>query len=238
VYKEVWPTYDTPEPYLTALETNEDANPSADKMIRFHAAIAQSDDRSFGWLDPKYVFDYIAADRIIINDDGPFHWYCAFNHNYYWYEAETDDRVWLIPWDLDSSFQNPTNGQVHIATPWNAAAECVCTTTGQMPSSCDPLVAQWASRSEEYERAVDAFLAGPFAEANVEAKLAAWTDQIDPIVAEASGLHGAPTYAEWQGALAELHAIIESTREHRGYDYASDPPPTMPDPPPAPTPAE
>ena len=25
------------------------------------------------------------------------------NHNYYWYEARSSDRMWLIPWDLDSS---------------------------------------------------------------------------------------------------------------------------------------
>jgi CotH kinase protein len=226
LYKEVWPVTDIADPYLAALETNEDDDPSVDKMLRFEAAIRDGADASLRWLDDHYLFDYIAADRIITNDDGAFHWYCSFNHNYYWYEAEHDDRMWIVPWDLDSSFQNPAGSFVHIAQPWNAAAPvCSCEQTGQMPASCDGLIGQWASRSDDYERSVDAFLDGPFAADNVESKLAAWAAQIDATVEEANGWLGAPSYDEWQENFAALHAIIESSREHRGYDYSQPPPP-------------
>jgi len=223
LYKEVWPVSDAPEPYLAALETNNDM-PEAMQVARmqsFHAAISAGADASFRWLDTPYLFNYIAVDRVIANDDGAFHWYCQWNHNYYWYEAERADRMWIIPWDLDSSFQN--GAFVHINTPWNAATpgmDCTCGRAGgQRPASCDPLTSHWASRTEDYQRAVDSFLAGPFSDANVSAKLLAWTQQVDAAVQEAAGVQGAPSYAEWQEAFANLQAIIASSRVHRGYAY-------------------
>jgi CotH kinase protein len=218
LYKEVWPVSDDPKPYLAALETNDTGNASVDKMLRFAQAVDLGADASFQWLEPKYLFDYIAVDRVIINDDGAFHWYCSRNHNFYWYEGERADRFWLIPWDLDSSFQNGTF--VHIDAPWNEpAAACSCRGGTQRAAICDPLTSQWARRNEDYERAVDAFIAGPFAARNVDAKLAAWGAQIELAVQEASGVQGAPTYGEWQQAYATLQSIIASTRQHRGYAY-------------------
>jgi len=222
LYKEVWPVSDTPELYLAALETNNEVPMAAQvvEMQRFHAAIAEGADASLRWLDLPYLFNYIAVDRVIANDDGVFHWYCQWNHNFYWYEAERADRVWLIPWDLDSSFQNGT--LTHIDTPWNAPApgmDCACGPGGQRPAICDPLMAYWASRTEDYQRAVDNFLAGPFTDAAISAKLVAWTQQIDAVVQEASGVQGAPTYSDWQEAFASLQAIIASSRMARGYAY-------------------
>lgn len=219
VYKEAWPTARTAaSSYLEALKTNEDDNPSVDKMLAFGAATARGDEAVRSWLDVSYLMKYIAVDRLIINDDGAFHWYCWYNHNYYWYEAAEAQRLWLIPWDLDSSF---AGGEfVHIHAPWNETpSSCGCPGNQRAPA-CDPLTAVWASWRDEYERAVDAFLAGPFAAPNVDAKLAAWAMQIEPFVVEASGLHGAPTYEAWLDALAELHTIIASSREHRGFPYA------------------
>jgi spore coat protein CotH len=219
LYKEVWPVSDSPEPYLAALETNEEANPSVDKMLRFEEAIDTGAATAEQWFDKQYMYDYIAADRVMINDDGAFHWYCNMNHNYYWYEGESADRVWLIPWDLDSSFQNGTF--VHIAAPWDSpATRCTCV-DGQRPAICDRLTSEWATDIPEYVRAVDAFLAGPFSDANIAPKLAAWTAQIDTAVQEAAGLNGAPTYADWQAALTMLRSIVDSARLHRGYDYGS-----------------
>jgi hypothetical protein len=220
LYKEVWPVSDSPTPYLAALETNEERNPSVDKMLRFEADIDHG--AAMQWLDSDYTFRYIAADRVMINDDGAFHWYCAWNHNYYWYEAEHADRMWIIPWDMDSSFQNGTF--VHITTPWNApAAQCTCA-RGQMAASCDRLTSEWAMLEADYERAVDAFLTGPFAASNVNTKLSTWSAQIDSFVNEASGLNGAPVYADWRTAFANLQAVIESARTHRGYAYTAAPP--------------
>ena len=223
LYKEVWPVSDAPDPYLAALETNEDRNPSVDKMLRFEEGIDHGVETAMQWLDADYTFRYIAADRVMINDDGAFHWYCAKNHNYYWYEAEHADRMWIIPWDMDSSFQNGTF--VHIAAPWNApATQCSCA-RGQMAASCDRLTSEWAMLDDDYARAVDGFLAGPFAASKVNAKLSTWSAQIDSFVNEASGVNGAPLYADWQTAYATLQSIIDSARMHRGYAYDAEPMP-------------
>jgi hypothetical protein len=227
LYKEVWPLTDTPDAYRMALETNEGADTPVDKMIAFKRAIDRGAAESFKWIDARYMFDYIAADRLIINDDGAFHWYCTRNHNYYWYEAERADRVWLIPWDLDGAFEGGTE-RVHMTTPWNAVAACFCAGF-QQPAQCDRLTSQWASRDAEYQRSVDDFIAGPFAEDNINAKLATWTEQVDAMVQDASGLHGAPTYVQWQDGFATLQAVIQRSRAHRGYPY-DDPPDPKPDP--------
>jgi hypothetical protein len=219
LYKEVWPTSESADDYRNALETNEGSATPVDKMIAFKHAIDHGADAAFAWLDPRYAFNYIAADRVIINDDGAFHWYCTYNHNYLWYEAEHADRVWLIPWDLDGAFEGGSE-RVHIITPWNAPAQCTCGIIDfQLPSICDPLTSYWAARDGDYQRAVDAFVAGPFSADRVDAKLRRWTAQIDAAVQEASGLKGAPTYGQWQDAFATLQQVIHTSREHRGYPY-------------------
>ena len=53
----------------------------------------------------------LVVDRRIANDDGFLHFYhqeneIFENHNYYWYEDPTEDKLQLIPWDLDNSFEN------------------------------------------------------------------------------------------------------------------------------------
>jgi spore coat protein CotH len=225
LYKEIWPNHDMAESYLAALETHADDNPSVDKMVRFAADVASSPDASMRWLDEQYIMNYIAVDRVIVNDDGAFHWYCGFNHNYYWYESERADRFWLIPWDLDASF-NPGTSFVHIAAPWNMPATDCTMCRGQRPAICDPLTADWAMEHDPYERAVDTFLEGPFAEENVDSKLAAWSEQIDATIHEAAGIRSAPSYEEWQTSLEALRNIITNARAHRGWDY--DMPITMP----------
>jgi hypothetical protein len=62
-------------------------------------------------------------------------------------------------------------------------------------------------------------LAGPFAKARVDAKLDAWSAQLQPYVLEAAGVNLAPTEAVWAEALLSLRAKIESARQHRGYAY-------------------
>ncbi|MBN1652404.1 MAG: CotH kinase family protein [Deltaproteobacteria bacterium] len=41
LYKEIWPVWDDPRAYLSALTTNEDDNPSVDRILRFSQAIFQ-----------------------------------------------------------------------------------------------------------------------------------------------------------------------------------------------------
>lgn len=226
LYKEVWPMHDWAEAYRAALETNEDANPSLEGMVAFAAAAKEGSAAVERYVDRAYVARLLAADRVMANDDGSAHWWCTplgqgnnpggiGNHNYYWYEDQLAGRFWLIPWDMDSSLRGTSF--VRIQPEWRTKAPCVCSgTPAQRPTSCDPLFAIWAGWSADYERAVDDFLSTAFEANRVEEKLASWAAQIQPHVAEAAGLNGAPTEAGWQGALASLREVIAALRLNRG----------------------
>jgi hypothetical protein len=172
---------------------------------------------------------FVAVDRVIMNDDGAFHFYCDKNspnypgtsHNFFWYETAARDRRWIIPWDLDLSFD--LSPWVHVHPKWDATAPCVCTQWGMYgwmtPPSCDPFVKHMISWRAAYDREVASFLAGPFSDAKVEAKLKTWIDQIRPAVKEFAGVKHAPTEAEWDTAVRELRAKIASARQNRGYAH-------------------
>lgn len=229
LYKEVWPMHGAEDVYLAALESNRDEQPSAAKMLALEAAAAGGGEAVEALIDMDYQLRYIAADRVMINDDGAFHFYCfapgqgnnpgeSGNHNYYWYEAEHASRSWLVPWDMDSSFYGTSF--VHVEPEWRAPASCACSASpGQKPASCDPLVAIWAALRSDYEKQVDAFIAGPFAASNVEALLSAAVQQLSDAVAESAAVAGAPAPAAWQTAVDELRTVIDDARVNRGYLY-------------------
>jgi spore coat protein H len=227
LFKEVWPMHESPESYRPALETNEASNPPLDGIAAFAAAAKEGTEAVEAWVDREYVTRFLAVDRVIANDDGSAHWWCITagqgnnpggigNHNYYWYEDTLAGRFWLIPWDMDSSLYGTTF--VHIQPEWRTVAPCTCAgNPPQRPTSCDPLFSIWAGWTLDYEHAVDEFLAGPFEAGRVEQKLARWSAQIQPYVAEASGQNGAPTEAVWQAEVAALRGAIDALRRDRGW---------------------
>ena len=175
LYKEIWPVHDDPAVYLAALETNEDQEPSAARMLRFKEAVALGPDAMAGWLDLDLHTSYMAVDRVIANDDGAFHLWCIDggfgnnpeppgNHNYYWYEAENADRLWLVPWDLDHSMSERTFPP-HIAVDWRrvpSAGECTACPGGSgfgvldLPSGCDPVIRNFQAWQARYDAKIDA----------------------------------------------------------------------------------
>jgi spore coat protein CotH len=227
LYKEVWPIYDNPNVYLDALETNRQESPSIDRMMAFKRAVDEGAGAIPAWLDRDYMLRFIAVDRVTINDDGAFHFRCfpggdgggsmSINHNYYWYEAGRAQRFWLVPWDLDNTFDNRL--LVHIASEWTAPSDCTCTGFGQRAPSCDPLVQHFATWRADYDRVVDGFLETALSASNVDAKLVAWISQIEAAVEESAGLNGAPTADAWRQAVMELRSKIDMARTHRGYPY-------------------
>ncbi|HRI67214.1 MAG TPA: CotH kinase family protein [Polyangium sp.] len=233
LYKEIWPIHPDASTYLNALETNEDQMPTVQAMLDFKAAIEADSTQTEAWIDREYTMKYVAIDRVIINDDGMFHWWCTAggagnnpggvgNHNYYWYEATAHSSFWLIPWDFDHSFN--TSAFVHIAPAWNATAPCTCTvqpntSVAQMPASCDPLTRHFIGWKAEYDKYIDAFIAGPFSATSVDAKLDAWISQIRPYVVEAAGLNGAPSESTWNTNVATLRTVIAEARQNRGFPY-------------------
>lgn len=146
-------------------------------MLEFQAAVRTSAEATQQFVDRAYMMRYLAVDRVIVNDDGPLHFYCdpnsppyygVGNGNFYWYQAQVAGRFWLIPWDLDLAFDGTP--WVTIRPEWSADAPCTCVApptmyAAQMPPSCDPLVAHFVSWREDYDREVDAFVAGPLAKA-------------------------------------------------------------------------
>jgi len=232
IYKEVWPLHDDPAVYVKSLESNT-AQPNVQRMLDFKAAVDSSQSAAESFLDRAYLSRLLAVDRVIMNDDGFLHFWCndgstqgnnpgSFgNHNYYWYEELQRARLWLVPWDLDNSFDNSPAVRIEPAYRTQLqAAQCVCTehpvSGPQRPSACDPLVALLLSWRAEYEAAVDAFLAGPYAKPRVDALLDEWTTQIRPAVVEAAGLKLAPSESEWAEAVSTLRGKIERSRANRG----------------------
>jgi spore coat protein H len=230
LYKEVWPTYSDPSVYVAALENNT-AQPAVQRMVDFAAAVDAGPAGFASFIDRDYMLRYIAVDRVIVNDDGMFHFWCDKiaqgnnpgdfgNHNYYWYEAKDTNRFWLIPWDLDFAFDARADDVVYPQ--WTVSAACVCGYKNygiQRPASCDKVVSYLATWLDDYNAKVDDFIAGPFEASKVDSKLDSWSAQIQSAVSEAVFLQGAPTVSAWQLAVLQLRADIANARMNRGYAY-------------------
>jgi spore coat protein H len=233
VYKEVWPMHDTLAPYMEALETNKDDMPSVQGLLDFKLASDESAAAAQSYFDRDYMMRYLAVDRVIINDDGVLHFWCNEitgqgnnpgefgNHNYYWYEETSAPRFWLIPWDLDHSFDNYP--AVHLDLEWTQAAACACRTHSVAGSdraaSCDPLVSHFISWLPDYDAAVDEFIAGPMSKQHVDTLVQTWSDQIRSAVTEAGGVNLAPDEAAWSSAVEALITKVDAARTNRGFAY-------------------
>jgi spore coat protein H len=233
LYKEIWPLHDGAPVYAAALETNEDQG-NVQHMLDFRAAVQESGAAAERFYKRDYMMRYLAVDRVTVNDDGAVRMLCTKtaeltgnnpgpygNHNYYWYEELQSGRMWLIPWDLDKSFD--ATSDVRIFPEWTASAACSCTEHpfygSQIPAACDPVIKHFQSALSDYERAVDAFVAGPFAKEHVDTLIAGWVKQIRSHVAETAGQNGAPSVDQWETAVDDLRRIVEDARKNRGFKY-------------------
>ncbi len=223
LYKEIWPVHDDPQVYLDALATNENEDASAERVLRFKDAIAKGPDAAAAFMDPEITSSYMAVDRVIMNDDGAFHFYCIEqgagnnptlpgNHNYYWYEAEHAERLWIIPWDLDHSMND--SGQLpHIANDWRSTpsetgcASCGGAFDGPAPG-CDPVIQSFQAWQTGYDEKIDAFIAGPFSKAAIDTKIDRWQQQLSDA-----------GFAPEAFAVDALKSILDRARTNRGYPY-------------------
>ena len=180
------------------------------------------------FLDRDYVLRYLAVDRVLMNDDGPFHLYCFgpasyYNHNFYWYESENRDRFWLLPWDVDHA--GGLAPETLISPPWwQPTADCSCRSAGprglpNLPGACDPLIKVFGSWKADYDATVDGFLRGPFSQARVDAQIAAWSAQMAPHVRDAASLPGGTSEAAWRAGIDRLRAELDRLRTNRGFKY-------------------
>lgn len=237
VYKEVWPLNadgqaHSEATYLRALKTNEDTSPDVQIIKTFAEELsAAPEDQVSGiveqWMDLNEILALIAVDRAIRNDDGPFHWYCSgrecMNHNYYWYEDPTRNRLHLIPWDLDNAFENiisDVNPVTPIADRWGEVSrDCEPFGHGllnipQRSAACDKLTRGWARFEQAYADQRDRLFAGPLSKASTDALLNTWAQQIRAATVEASETHrDAITPAVWEQALRQLKDQLDHARK-------------------------
>ena len=232
LYKSVWPQFDTAEPYLEGLHTNEEEADVGD-MLAFHEMVEAATDESFqvdaaGWLDPAALATYLAVDRATANTGGISGFYCyppdlgdCRNQNYYWYHDPAQGMV-LIPWDLDYALYDVNsdlgraenepepNGcePVKACRVWHVD----CTDPENqgvylLPAQCDKLYglvhrATWDPYLAELERLVD----GPLA----SDELTPWLDmlraKIAPAVADDAFGPGTQAYEEQNVFLDQVLA--------------------------------
>lgn len=242
LYKEIWPSGSdlfaetTEDALLAALRTNEDEMPTFAAFMGLSQDLtaAQDQDAQLAaarrWLDIDYMLRYVAADRATLHDDGIMHFYESlaqgnqvgsgwYNHNFYWYESTNHARLWLIPWDMDNTW-NIDSPVTHVKTEWNdVEAGCDAVTVQgfglrQIPPACDPLIRALAhpELAAKYEAYVAEVLDGPLSEAAVEKKISRWSAQIEDAVAEASQFDGELSMEAWAKAKTGLLSAVAATR--------------------------
>ncbi|MFM2416363.1 MAG: hypothetical protein RL385_1086 [Pseudomonadota bacterium] len=244
LYKEAWPTGTDEARYLAALEASSSAVASASKMVALASALETATDATLPsvvehWFDLDYAARFIAIDRAIRHDDGPHHWYCGSaigaspwhlqrtyadthcgNHNYYFYESATSERLWPIPWDLDLSDAVGT-GIAQVLTQWDDLnADCTMVVPGsfgggQMPITCDPLHRGFAlSLRARVQTILQSLAAGPLSETEIDAKLARWQAQIEPVLAESIAAYpSTPSLETWRLQVQAMRAALLQHRD-------------------------
>jgi hypothetical protein len=239
LYKEIWPlnmngNAHNAQTYLNGLKTNEDENPSVDIIKNFAEAIANAPQEDVPniiqqSMNIDEIMSYIAVDRTIRHDDGPFHWYCNGNngcgsHNFYWYEEPTSEQLHLIPWDLDNTFENiifPANPVTPIADDWGEISNnCEPFSHGiwglqQWSATCDKLTGGWATFTQEYEDKKAILINGPMSETQTDQLLNEWMEQIRDATMEAADTHNdAISLSEWENAVQKLKSQLNFARNN------------------------
>ncbi|MEM9490798.1 MAG: CotH kinase family protein [Myxococcota bacterium] len=207
LYKEVWPAWDSEQPYIDALRTNREM-PDVSDMLALQALIDETDDDSFAAdvadiLDLSQVARLLAVDQAIANVDGPSRFYChdypdwetCLNHNFYWYK-ENGGELHLIPWDLDRALfdVNRDLGRsmweddcqpVPVCEYFNIpGCDPATERSAVLPTQCDPLYgllhrATW----DDYLVALAELANGPLSEDQVTPYVTAQRDKIRTAVA-------------------------------------------------------
>ena len=237
VYKEVWPLYMNgkpmnPQSLISALKTNEDENPSTAIMSGFGDKLSNAETGDVQnviseYMDINKVLSLVVVDRTIRHDDGFLHWYCdeggCSSHNFYWYEEPNNQKINLIPWDLDNAFENimrNANPVTPIADEWGETQNnCRPFPYGafglyQWSAACDRLIGGWAMHNELYLELKEQFIQGPFSASNVNSLLTTWSEQIRPVVKEAQDKNAWDqlTVQKWENNLYEFMDQIEFAR--------------------------
>ncbi len=121
----------------------------------------------------------------------------------------------MVPWDVDLTFKDffVTN----LPVPWNEESpDCVSrggTLGFYRTARCERLVYGWSTFRDDYAKALQRFLDGPYSDANVTALLDKWSAQIEAVVEEAhahNSEHLSPQL--WRSSIASLRETVEHRR--------------------------
>lgn len=193
LYKEQWPMVGNKAQLDATLETNEE---TADHsvLLRMRQELAAATPEQLPEVVARYwdvdqLMAYLAVDRTTTNWDGVTGFYCrrggCFNHNYYLYQHEHEDRFSLIPWDLDNTFRTITPFDT-TPMPLRVPEDCSVryrvfgSVTGMAPA-CDPLFLGLSlSGRERYTAQLERLLAGPFELGRLNAWIDARVKQLGP----------------------------------------------------------
>ena len=223
LYKERWPGILDPQYYVSGLRTNETVA-DISRVLAFSEALQSATEATFNeavdpFIDRGAMATYNAVDQLINNWDGIWKLYCSGslcnNHNYYLYEDPSDDRLVVIPWDLDNTFGQPN---ADLGRSWSDTSPKACAIEvlqipglpgdlGILAPQCDPLLRGLMLQNwEAYRAALDALLTG--SNTNLESllgRLERYRATIRPLL-EADP--DAPPLADWDAEVVKLRYIL------------------------------
>lgn len=236
LYKEVWPVSNTLGYYFENLKTNDDDQDSTKvaRMVDFYNAVNTSTSETFTekvspFIDFNYWIRYLAVDRAIKNWDGITGWYTGenylLNHNFFLYEEErADGKVWIIPWDLDNTFQrsDPFIDDADIPN-WNEKAQSCepvavfAATSWVTPSNCDKFTAFIAENYwTEFVKTGNELLRKVYVPDNLIKRVDNYSSVIDTLIGKDPHVN----YNVWQNEVNALKKNIRSLH-NRFYEYVN-----------------
>lgn len=170
------------------------------------------------YADLDELLRYFIVDQALKNWDGVRGWTGAtedgahWNHNYYWY-ANPQQKLTLIPWDLDATLSYPARRD-HLPS-WYDLGESLGkgrqmnANAFAWPPSQDRLTRAVAIHARgRYQKSARALLDGPLALDRCLTLLDEWSEQVRPYVAHDPFLEDRwpviPSLWSWDVNLSEL----------------------------------
>lgn len=221
LYKEAWPGFATELSYYESHLDTDVTKASPNSFVKFASALAAAKSNELAtelakWADTDYLARYMAVDDAIFDADGITRFGISEdgiaygNHNFYFYKEKTRDFFWLIPWDLDITFDSwPAFSRIPR---WDVVPEdcsrhypTLDTIDLVTAPGCDRFFQAIAANRQAYKKALGTLLSGPFAQATILAKI----DKFSSFVAGAVKADplGEGTVA-WDQSIAELKKVI------------------------------
>ncbi|MGL1886637.1 MAG: CotH kinase family protein [Reichenbachiella sp.] len=224
LYKQIMPVSSDNAPrsdyeYITALKTNEDENPSVALIKNFAEDIQNADGSSITgvikkWMNVNEMMAHMVVNRVVWHWDSPWtpDGYGDNANNYYWYEDPDNEKLTLIPWDLDLILhEGMYPDYTEVQTPRAGDPKpSVCNTKSL--AKCSRLFMGFLEFEDEYKAAVVKLRDEVYPQFKIE--LEKWRDQVRVATQDLNGSLGDPqpwisdygkkgarTENEWSAAL-------------------------------------